>query len=87
MFVATVGKEVGIKMTYEPSKQDNDFLNQVDQGYIGLDKPKIEYSKEPDPDPNYYFRRAAARKLGMDEEELADEPDIMSDHSDEQGWQ
>lgn len=38
-------------------------------------------------DPYSWERAAAARKLGIPEEELPDEPDEMADHSDQQGWE
>lgn len=42
--------------TYEPGQEDIVFLNMVDQGYIGLTKPKVQriteiyYWEEPDID-------------------------------------
>lgn len=29
-----------------PSDEDLEFLNKIDQGYIGLTKPKVEHHKE-----------------------------------------
>lgn len=66
--------------------EDIDFLNQVDQGYIGLTKPKVMIVRE-DKDKFLYMRLKTARALGMHPDELEDEPDEMSDHSDDQGWE
>ena len=30
---------------YEPTKQEIEFLNKVDQGYIGITKPKVVHTK------------------------------------------
>lgn len=37
-------------MSYEPTDEDIEFLNQVDHGYIGLRKPKVQLLIE-----DYYF--------------------------------
>ena len=41
---------------YEPTEADIEFLNKLEQGYIGLDKPKVEFTKEDiffeEPDEN-----------------------------------
>lgn len=62
-----------------------ELLNDVDKGYVGLTTPKVEVVIEP-VDPYLYGRWDAAKKLGVRMDELADEPDEMSDHSDDQGY-
>lgn len=37
-------------------------------------------------DKHSWQRQKQANELGLPESELADEPDEMSDHSDDQGW-
>lgn len=72
-------------MSYEPTKEDVDFLNQVDKGYIGLTKPKIK-REQVEYDRNSWRKYQASKELGVPENQLADEPDEMLDHSDQQGW-
>lgn len=31
--------------TYEPTEEDIQFLNELDQGYVGLTKPKVIFKK------------------------------------------
>lgn len=53
--------------------------------YIGTNKPMIKVSHEV-VDRYAWQRQAGAKKLGIPESELADEPDEMADHSDDQGY-
>lgn len=39
------------------------------------------------PDPYWWQRQEASKRFGIPESELPDEPDEMSDHSDDQGWE
>ncbi len=41
---------------YEPSEQDNQFLNEVDMGYIGLSQPQVIRIREDGP-PTWVARR------------------------------
>ena len=41
---------------YEPTDEDIEFLNQIDQGYVGLQKPKIAHGT--DIGMSYLERRA-----------------------------
>ena len=52
--------------------------------YIG-DKPKIDKHFEPF-DKFGWERRKQASKLGLDDKDLPEEPDVMPDGSDLQGW-
>lgn len=73
---------------YIPSEQDIKFLNDAENGYIGtapINKTGVKHIYEPDPDPNYYKRRKAAQRLGLEEKELHDEPD-NSPEAPEQAW-
>lgn len=72
-------------MSYEPTKDDLGFLNQVDQGYVGLSKPRVEIIKIED-DKYLYRRYQASKELGIPPDQLEDEPDEMLDHSDDQGY-
>lgn len=58
----------------EPSEEDKAWLSQVEQGYIGLEKPKVEHREEP-VDKHAWKRINAANKLHLDDRDLATEPD------------
>ena len=75
----------GLGISEAEAQEEVDFLNKVDQGYVGITKPKTVLVKVDD-DKYIYQRWQAAKKLGVSPDELADEPDEMSDHSDDQGW-
>lgn len=64
-------------MTSEPSREDLEWFRQVEQGYVGLEKPKVAHVSEPK-DPHSYKRRRAAERLGVTEDLLNDEPDYLS---------
>lgn len=85
MSVAIVERAVGIGMTYQPTNEDNQYLNDLDQGYIGMNKPKIIHEYIPY-DWASWARYKASKELGIPEEDMADEPDEMGDHSDEQPY-
>ena len=68
-------------MDNEPSKADLNNLRYVE----GLNKPRTQVVKEAE-DPYLYRRWKAAQDLGVSPDQLNDEPDEMSDHSDDQGW-
>lgn len=70
---------------YIPTEADKQFLNDIDRGVIGITKPRVKHTVEPY-DKYSWVRYHAAKKLGIPESELADEPDEMPDHSDQQGW-
>lgn len=70
---------------YEPTKEDIEFQNKVDKGIVGITKPKIHVVVDKE-DPYSYRKWAGAKKLGISINDMADEPDEMSDHSDQQGW-
>lgn len=38
------------------------------------------------PDKYAWRRRQGSKQLGIPEDQMADEPDEMLDHSDDQGW-
>jgi hypothetical protein len=69
---------------FEPSPEDLDWFNRVQQGEIGLERPKVTHVTIP-ADPHSWNRRKAANRLGVTEDTLADEPDHLS--IDEQGYE
>lgn len=82
----TLGRGAGDGDAYgfpgdEPSKED---LNNA-KPYVGLSKPKVERVVEQ-PDPYSYQKWKGAKELGISISDMADTPDEMSDHSDDQGW-
>lgn len=42
---------------YEPTQADQEFLNEVDQGYIGYTPPEIKIVKEEADAPNWIIRK------------------------------
>lgn len=60
------------------------FLNDLDKGVVGLNKPRVVHIRIPE-DKHSYQRSKAAQRFGMSERELPDEPDHM--RVDEQGYE
>ncbi len=65
----------------EPSKEDLNNAHYV----IGNNKPKVVRTTEPE-DPHSYAKWSGAKKYGISINDMADEPDEMSDHSDDQEY-
>lgn len=66
----------------EPTEADQAWLDR-ESGYIGFNKPDVHVVVETH-DPYAWRRQTAANKLGVDEKELADEPDEL--RIDQQGY-
>ena len=65
--------------------EDNGFLNQVDQGYIGLTQPKVTLSVDRYSDmPLWAVRKLekAAQKEGLSLDDFVDKYDIILDPRD-----
>lgn len=80
-----LGRGKGDPDFYGYPNEDIEFLNKIDRGFVGLTKPHVQVAKQED-DPHSYQKWAGARKFGISINDMADEPDEMSDHSDDQGW-
>lgn len=70
-------------------EEDMDFLNQIDQGYIGISKPQIQVI--PDPYEEYTgwvrgYLTKEARKEDLSMEEFVDKYDISPDPRDWAGY-
>lgn len=65
--------EVG---TVSDSQEDNQFLNELDSGYIGLSKPEVVKETISREDSWVLHQRLeASRKLGVPLSEINEEPD------------